>query len=427
MPSFIRKIAALFILIAVAAFAADLKLTTRHTMAGNSSEGTTYIKGSRQRSETQMGPYHQVTITQCDRRQIVTVSDACRTYMVAPMDDGDTGTAPRSYDDAQSNSGPTRQGGTLTINTSSAATGETQRMFGYTARRIRSTMNMSSSPDACNQTNMKMESDGWYADFTAAGLSCSATPRPGNMGRMRPDCQDRIRYTGGGMRNLGYPMKVTTTMTDAQGNSYTSTQETTELSRETLDPALFDVPAGYQQVDTYQALMCQAGMSGSSGTGGYSSRTNQDDQMRGHRRGGRGPLCVAPVLNQTSTSIDNEAWRDTLITELQRVRVDAVKLDSQNQFDLRAEAAQKGCHYVLYTDVMDQQRPARGRRYGSGTGANASTNYRSSLHVQLQPTDDFIPRLDVTTNGAGTNLDTAGESALRSEAQQVAVELSKPR
>jgi len=250
MLSLSRKFAVVFMLCAFAfAYAADLKITTRNTMAGNSSEGTTYIKGTRQRSEMQMGPFHQVTITQCDRRQIVTVSDACRTYMVAPMDDDAAGNAqPSPSNNAQSSSGAStpRQGGTLTINTSSAATGETQKMFGYTARRIKTSMAMRSSPDACNQTNMKMESDGWYADFSAAGLSCSSPARPGNMGRMRPDCQDRIRYSGGGMRNLGYPMKVTTTMTDAQGNTFTSTQETTELSRETLDPALFDVPSGYR-------------------------------------------------------------------------------------------------------------------------------------------------------------------------------------
>jgi len=422
MPSLIRRLAAVFMLctFAGAAYAADLKLTTRNSMAGNSSEGTTYIKGSRQRTEMQMGPMHQVTITQCDRRQIVTVSDACRTYMVAPMDD-DTGAPSRSSNDMQSNSGQTRQGGTLNINTSSAPTGETQRMFGYNARRIRSTMNMRSSPDACNQTNMKMESDGWYADFFAGGPSCSATPRPGgaNMGRTRPDCQDRVRYTGGGMSNLGYPMKLTTTMTDAQGNTYTSTQETIDLSRQPLDPALFEVPAGYRQVDDYQGLMCQAGM------GAPPSRTNQDDRMQGRRRGGRDPLCVAPVLNQTSTAVDNEGWRDTLVTELQDLRVESVKLDSGNQFDLRAEAAAKGCRYVLYTDVTDLKRPSRRGRYGRGAGF--ANNYRSSLHVQLQPTDDFVPRLDVTTNGTGNSLDTAGESALSSEAQQLATELRKPR
>jgi hypothetical protein len=408
---------------ALGAYSSDLKITTQNTMAGNTTQGTTYIKGQRQRSETQMGPMHQVTITQCDRRQTITVSDACRTYMVAPMDEGDTGSAappPANSSDSRQ----TRQGGTLTINSSSSNTGETKPFFGYTARHIKTTMTMSSSPDACNQTNMKMESDGWYADFSATGATCSASPRPGNMGRMRPDCQDRIRYTGSGMRNHGYPMKLTTTMESQQG-TFTMSQETTEISKATLDPALFDVPSGYRQVNDYQGLMCQAAMNGSYNPPSSNNNNNeQDDEMQHHRRGGRGALCVAPVTSQAVTSFDNEAWRDTLISELQRVRLEAVKLDSQNQFDLRAEAADKGCHYVLYSDVMDLRSPARGRRYGN------PGNYTSQVHEQLEATDEFEPRLDKTVTGAGasSNMDDAGRNALRIEAQDVANELSnRPR
>jgi len=439
MPSLIRRIAALLCLsvFTSVAYAADLKMTTRNTMAGNTSEGTTYIKGPRQRTEMQMGPFHQVTITQCDKRQTITVSDACRTYMVAPMDsanDNEGAAGSRSSSNMRSDSGASdstpRNGGVLTVNSTSTATGETQRMFGYTARRIKTSMSMTSSPDACNQTNMKMESDGWYADFSATGLTCSATPRPGNMGRMRPDCQDRVRMTGSGMRNLGHPMKVTTTMTDAQGHTFVSSQETTEISRETLDPSLFDVPSSYRQVNDYQGLMCQAAMSGAGGMGRGNdpppARDDQGDETQHHRHRGRGALCVAPVVSQVNMSFDNEAWRDTLIAELQDLRVESVKLDSQNQFDLRAEAVEKGCHYVLYTDVTDLRRPSNGRPSRRGRGANVSA-YSSSLHVQLQATDEFVPRLDVTADGKGTSLDAAGENAERSEAQQVATELGRPR
>src|SRR3954465_12346724 len=148
MLTLVRRIAAVFVLcvFAAAAHAADLKLTTRTTMAGNSSEGTTYIKGQRQRSEMQMGPYHQVSITQCDKRQTVVLSDACRTYMVTSMDDDSANSSTQGANNAQPDSGssntPTRRGGTLTINTSATPTGETQKMFGYTARRIKSSMSM---------------------------------------------------------------------------------------------------------------------------------------------------------------------------------------------------------------------------------------------------------------------------------------------
>ena len=50
-------------------------------------------------------------------------------------------------------------------------------MFGYKARHIKSTMVMDSTPDACNQSHMKIEIDGWYANlanFSCGGKSPSA-------------------------------------------------------------------------------------------------------------------------------------------------------------------------------------------------------------------------------------------------------------
>src|SRR3954468_4204851 len=273
-------------------------------------------------------------------------------------------------------------------------------------------------------------------------MSCSAAPRPGNMGRVRPDCQDRVRYIGGGMRSHGYPMKLTTTTTDAQGRSFSFTQETTELSKATLDPALFDVPAGYRQVNDYQGLMCQAAMNGSYGgeklffsssngrtnnnagddtSYNNSSNNNQDDETRRHRRGGRGALCVAPVTDTAKADIENEAWRDQLIGELQRVRVESVKLDSQNQFDLRAEAVERGCIFILYTDVLEL-REARPR-----PGLNPALNkYASEVHVKLDRTDEFEPYYDLDTKGTDKSMDAWRDSMLRNEAKDVAKELSKP-
>jgi hypothetical protein len=400
---------------------ADLKITTKNTMAGQTSQGTTYIKGQRQRSEQQFGPMHQVTITQCDKRQTITVSDACRTYMVTPIDqEMDNQAPPSSRSDRDMNSGPTRKGGTMTINVSTTNTGETRPMFGYTARHIKTRMTMSSSPDACNPSNMTMESDGWYTDFAGAGLSCSAMPRPQGMGgRSRPDCQDRIRYTGQ-MRNNGYPMKLTTSM-DTEHGTFTMTQETTELSRANLNPALFDVPSGYRQVNDYQGLMCQAAYSGATGTSIPEEEQGppQTDNSRS-RRHGSGALCVAPVNNKSDASFDSEMWRDMLVGQLARVRIEAVKLQSTEQFDLRKEAYQQGCHLVLYTDVNESHSAGPGRHVGR-------PDVRTALHVLLMPDDDYQPWLDTDVQGTGASPDSSADSAMRSEAQAVAAELAQHR
>jgi len=47
-------------------------------------------------------------------------------------------------------------------------TGERKMMFGMQARHIITTMEMNSSADSCNgASQMKMEYDGWYVDFSA--------------------------------------------------------------------------------------------------------------------------------------------------------------------------------------------------------------------------------------------------------------------
>ena len=56
-------------------------------------------------------------------------------------------------------------------------TGERKTMFGYTARRVRTTSVMDAPPEACNPGHMEIESDGWYIDL-AAGFSCDARTAP---------------------------------------------------------------------------------------------------------------------------------------------------------------------------------------------------------------------------------------------------------
>ncbi len=121
--------------------------------------------------------------------------------------------------------------------------------------------------------------------------------------------------------------------------------------------------------------------------------------------------------NKSDASFDSEMWRDMLIGQLARVRIQAVKLQSTEQFDLRKEAYQQGCHLVLYTDVNE----AHSARH------QGRSEYRSSLHVTLMPDDDYQPWLDTDVQGTAASLDSSADSAMRSEAQQVATELAQHR
>ena len=54
---------------------ADLKIKTRTTVMGHTTESTVYIKGARQRSETSFGGRGgAATIIQCDQKRIITIT-----------------------------------------------------------------------------------------------------------------------------------------------------------------------------------------------------------------------------------------------------------------------------------------------------------------------------------------------------------------
>ena len=199
---------------------ADLKIKTRTTVQGHTTEGTVYIKGARERNEMSFGGRGgSVSITQCDQKRMITITgDQC---MVMSMGgDASCPATPSMGAMAREMAGaeptPTRKGGVVTITRSSTDTGERQDMFGYKARHIKTSMTMESSPDACNQSHLKMETDGWYADLSA-GFSCSdESYRSMACSGSKRGCSDRMVMKGGGGGALGYPLKQTSTVTSDQ-------------------------------------------------------------------------------------------------------------------------------------------------------------------------------------------------------------------
>ena len=57
-----------------------------------------------------------------------------------------------------------RSVGVVNITQTITDTGERKEMFGFTARRIKTSLVKTVSPDACDK-DQKIETDGWYIDF----------------------------------------------------------------------------------------------------------------------------------------------------------------------------------------------------------------------------------------------------------------------
>lgn len=362
----------LAVLISLSAFvSADIKIKTRTTVMGHTTESTVYIKGSRERNEMSFGGHGgSVSLIQCDQKRMVTVTgNQC---MIIPMGGGESAcpAMPNMRSMAQMMHGgepePPRKGGVLTITRNSTDTGERQDMFGYKARHIKSTMTMESSPDACNQSHMKMEMDGWYADLSA-GFSCadesySAMACRGGRG----GCSDRIVVKGGVGVPLGYPLKQTMTVTSEQG-TFTTTTEVVELTNTTLDAALFEMPQDCKVMDM-TAMM-----------GGSPAATSAPASQPAPAAAAPPPpappaapavavkapgvvrIGVVKIKDTSGASLPTDNMRLDLMAEIARLQFEAIPLDAESpQADVESEARSKDCDYVIYTVATQVKDPGAG-------------------------------------------------------------------
>ena len=349
---------------------ADIKIKTRTTVMGHSTESTVYIKGPRERNEMSFGGRGgAVTITQCDQKRMITI--AGNQCSVMQMGGGETSCPATSNIRAmgRDNAEPTlpRKGGVVTITRNSTDTGERQDMFGYKARHIKTTMMMESTPEACNQSHMKMETDGWYADLSA-GFSCAdESYRAMACGGMagRNQCNDRIVMKGGENAALGYPLKQTTTIISDHG-TFTSTTEVIELTTTTLDAPLFDMPPGCKVTDT-------AGMMGGAAAQPAASPAPAAAPAPAAKPAAPPVPVVAPkaegtvrigvvkIKDASGEGLPTDNLRINLMDELTRHQLEAVALDAEAPpQDVQTEASSKQCDYILYTVASQVKAPGSG-------------------------------------------------------------------
>jgi hypothetical protein len=348
----------------------DLKLRTQMKMEGGMSfETTQYIKGARQRTESNNGmPF--ITLLQCDLNRYVQLNPQAKTYMINLFGSGGQSTtgavsAPSTKSDTEE-----KRGGNVIYRTRYTDTGERQQMFGFTARHIKSSMSKEASPDACDQSKMRMEQDGWYIDFNY-GIDCqtaSAQMSPNVYGGRT--CRDNVRHINEGVARLGYPVKLTMTTYDQNDKPTVMIQEVLELSRETLDPALFEIPADYTEAKNYQELM-----------GVPSQKDDPTEERNGGATSGDTPSAITTAAQESPAAVGpkkpgvirvgvvlpeaqmghglnvnaSEPIRNSLMNQLSQSSLEVVALGSNIPGQIEAEVRQKECDYVLHTRVTQKQ------------------------------------------------------------------------
>ena len=365
---------------------ADTKIKSRQTSGGQTYENTSYIKGKRQRSETNNG--QMIMIQQCDLRRNIQIMPQAKVYMIQPYDDPSAARTPTTTTGtAAAQPTEVRKGGVVTSTVTTKDTGERKQMFGYTARHIITTMEMKSSPDACSTVNTKMEIDGWYID-AAFALDCdSSRAYTGYKPKASGGCQDRYETKQIGLARKGFPVWEKTTMFGPNGTeSFSTTNEVVEFSQATLDPSLFDVPEGYRQVEDFASAFSAAASTPEADTTSTSNTSsvptaptttqpNATANQPGPKRAGVIRLGVPAVKTGNVAEGMNAAElaaavRNTLLQNLTSGNVEVVPIDATGGAAIQSEAQQKECDYVVYTNVSHKK--GGGGGFGSVFGSTAA-------------------------------------------------------
>lgn len=374
---------------------ADVKVKTRQTASGQSYENTTYIKGKRSRTESMNGA--MINLTQCDLRRGVQINPAARTYMINEFVQATQGAT--TTRDQRSTSGVVQTGGKITTTITTKDTGERKQMFGYTARHLIITMETVSSPDACSPNNTKMQTDGWYIDAEFA-LDCdygfqSAAGNP----YATKGCQDKYEMKQISTAKRGYPVYERMSMFDPSGKEmYSMTNEVVEVSKATLEAALFEVPQDYRQVSDASQLYAAARYNdlstsnGTSRTGTSASGPNQSESplAQGIRNAAQKTASEAPTLApkkqgtiriglsgvKTGAVGDGiaaadlaTAVRNSLSQHLKTSNIETVTLNATSPTAVDAEANQKDCDYVIYANVSHKKGGGGFGGFGSALGS----------------------------------------------------------
>lgn len=249
-----------------------IEMTVRLTFDGHSTDQKRYVEADRKRVESRtasgrrkpdgttewlVGP-RLAMITRCDIGQIFELNLDAGEY-------DSTAYPPKPWTIEQMKARrPTlpdlsRAGArTLRIETTTVDTGERKEFFGHSARHVVTTRKQIPLEGSLHEPQ-ETRTDGWYIDLRPQ-VSCEPVARAGKSGHgylaSGASAREKVEFIDIGQPETGFGVQLTITtkgaykLGDGSPKSYESRTETqvTELREGVLDPALFEIPAGFQRV-----------------------------------------------------------------------------------------------------------------------------------------------------------------------------------
>ncbi len=218
-------------LAAVAASSQDLRIRQSMTVDGNPVSITeTYIKGSRERIESQSPAGPSIVIKQCDLKRTVTLHEESQTYSVSLDPKEETAAVSGAY---------------ITETSVITDTGQASPRFNLPARRMKTVVTVQPSKVACTQVSQTYEVDGWYVDLPKEQAACQAFLPPVREGE---GCVDPIIRRRSGNGKPGFPLKEWITIHNGDDTTTLVVVKAKNVHKEELEPELFDIPPGYKEV-----------------------------------------------------------------------------------------------------------------------------------------------------------------------------------
>ena len=330
------------------------------TTGAQVSENTTLIQGDRQRVE-----FPGITaIAQCDLHRTLQINDQSKHFMVvahaaevvpAPAD-------PVAQQQAQPLTqmglGPKQgapKGGVIVYTTTATDTGERKEYFGREARHVKTVTVSEATETACNKTRQRVEVDAWYLDVPPTMAGCAPKADAKQPEPAAGQCADRVESRVVGDVKLGFPVLSTTTSTvgdgpDAEVSSVKTEVDKFEVTR--LDHALFDVPAGYTEVTTYQDLLPAVAAGGNLADALLGSAADGTRQVAPKEAGAVRIGVPAPV-NKSGRELSDRELQDELVGNFTKWPYQAVPLYGSTPEDLQKDAQAKECDHILMATVLE--------------------------------------------------------------------------
>lgn len=254
--------------LAATAAQADIKLRIRNTEETRTGETVRYLKGRRQRDEFSVKrpdgtSAAYAVIYQCDLKRQLILDPVKRVFYEHPhfgLQEFLARAEAQNAQQPQQKSRPVKSDGRVIETFTVVDTGERKEIFGYTARRIKTTLTWEpDSPKDCpRRTPLLKETDGWYVDLLY-GSYCSYDISGFDEGELRTPPQSKCidNFFGDGKRKyqlerrqagtarFGFPLVLEVKSYGDDNRPLLRTSEVVEITRETLDASLFEPPIDF--------------------------------------------------------------------------------------------------------------------------------------------------------------------------------------